>query len=104
MYYPIGLATNNVYLSHLGPKVPVKISFLSSLVTGIKTDVTNYGINNVMLSIYLDVDVTNNIIVPMLDKDISGHYEVLLASKVVMGNVPTYIGNMLESKSPIVTN
>ena len=104
MYYPLGIASNNVFINNLGPKVPVKISFLTSLVTGIKTDVSNYGINNVKVAIYLNVDVTNNIIVPLVAKSVTGHYEVLLASKIVMGTVPSYMGNILENKSPIVTN
>lgn len=104
MYYPLGIATNNVFINNLGPKVPVKISFLTSLVTGIKTDVSNYGINNVKMSIYVNVDVTNNIIVPLVSKSVTNHYEVLLASKIVMGSVPSYMGNILENKSPIVTN
>ena len=104
MYYPLGVATDNVFINNLGPKVPVKISFLTSLVTGIKTDVSNYGINNVKMSIYVNVDVTNNIIVPLVSKSVTNHYEVLLASKIVMGSVPSYMGNILENKSPIVTN
>ena len=104
MYYPLGIATDNVFINNLGPKVPVKISFLTSLVTGIKTDVSNYGINNVKMSIYVNVDVTNNIIVPLVSKSVTNHYEVLLASKIVMGSVPSYMGNILENKSPIVTN
>ena len=104
MYYPLGIATDNVFINNLGPKVPVKISFLTSLVTGIKTDVSNYGINNVKMSIYVNVDVTNNIIVPLVAKSVTNHYEVLLASKIVMGSVPSYMGNILENKSPIVTN
>ena len=104
LYYPLGIASDNIYLNNLGPKIPVKVSFLTNLITGIKTDVSNYGINNVKMSIYLSVDVTNNIIVPLVSKSISSHYEVLLGSKVIMGNVPTYMGNILENKSPIVTN
>jgi sporulation protein YunB len=104
LYYPIGLASSNLFINNLGPNVPVKVSYLSSLVTGVKTDVKNYGINNVMISIYLNVDVTNNIIVPMINKDINGHYEILLASKVVMGTVPNYLGSTLESQSPIISN
>ncbi len=56
------------------------------------------------MSIYVNVDVTNNIIVPLVSKSVTNHYEVLLASKIVMGSVPSYMGNILENKSPIVTN
>lgn len=102
--YPLGIVSNNVYLNNLGPKVPLKMSVLSNIVTGIKTDVSNYGINNVLVSAYLSVDMTSNLVVPLVAENITEHYEILLDSKVVMGNVPTYMGSAIESQSPIVSN
>ena len=45
-FYPIALAWNKVYLSNLGPKIPIKINLLSSMVSSLKTESKNYGINN----------------------------------------------------------
>lgn len=102
--YPMGIVSDNVYFNNFGPNVPIKISFLTNLVTGIKTNVNNYGINNVLVSAYLNVDVVSNIVVPLQSQNITEHYEILLASEVVMGNVPTYMGSTIESQSPIVSN
>lgn len=104
LYYPIGLASNYVYFNNLGPKIPVKIKFLSSLVTNLNTKVTNYGINNVLIEIYVDIDITDDIVVPFNSESIKKHYNILLASKVVMGKVPMYLGGNIQNSSPILQN
>ena len=104
LYYPIGLASNSIYYNNLGPKIPVRIKFLSSLVTNLNTKVSNYGINNVLVEIYVDIDIVDDIVIPFKEKNIKKHYNVLLASKVIMGKVPMYLGGTLENSSPMLQN
>ena len=104
LYYPIGLASNFIYFNNLGPKIPVRIKFLSSLVTNLKTKVTNYGINNVLIEIYVDIDIEDYIVVPFKKESVKKHYDVLLSSKVIMGKVPMYLGGTIENSSPILQN
>ncbi|MBR1417272.1 MAG: sporulation protein YunB [Bacilli bacterium] len=104
LFYPIGLASSFIYFNNLGPKVPVKIKFLSSLVTGITTKVSNYGINNVLLEIYVNVEITDNIVIPFKSESLQKKYDILLSSKVVMGNVPSYLGGTIQNSSPILQN
>ena len=104
LYYPIGLASDFIYFNNLGPKIPVKIKFLSSLVTNINTKVSNYGINNVLVEIYVDIDIEDYIVIPFKKESIKKHYSVLLSSKVIMGKVPMYLGGTIENSSPILQN
>lgn len=104
LYYPIGLASNYAYFNNLGPKIPIKIKFLSSLVTNLKTNVSNYGINNVLVEISVDIDIVDDIVIPFKDEKVLKHYNVLLSSKVVMGKVPMYLGGNIENSSPILQN
>ena len=104
LYYPIGLASSNIYFNNLGPKIPVKIKFLSSLVTNLNTKVTNYGINNVLVEIYVDIDITDDVVVPFKSESIKKHYDILLSSKIIMGKVPMYLGGNIENSSPILQN
>ena len=104
LYYPIGLASDYIYFNNLGPKIPIKIKFLSSLVTNINTKVSNYGINNVLLEIYVDIDIVDDIVIPFKKESIKKHYSVLLSSKVIMGKVPMYLGGNIENSSPILQN
>ena len=103
IYYPIMLFSNNIYLNNLGPKIPVKIKFLSSLLTNLNTKVTAYGLNNVLLEIYIDISLTDSIVIPYYQNKITKDYNILLSSKVVMGTIPSFLGTQIENSSPILS-
>jgi sporulation protein YunB len=104
LYYPLGLASNKIFLNNLGPKIPVKISFLNDLLTGLNTKVTNYGINNCLVEMYLNVTIGSTITIPATSQKINNSYNILLSAKVVMGQVPSYLGGDIENNSPILHN
>lgn len=94
--YPIGLASNNILINNLGYRIPLKLELNSNVLTGIKTKVTNYGLNNALIEIYLKVSFTSNVVYFSLDDAIKSEYEVLLASKMIMGRVPEMFNGYLE--------
>ena len=104
IYYPIGLAFNNIYVNNLGPKVPVKINYLNSVVVGLNTKVSNYGINNILVEMYLKVTMDDSIIIPTVMDNVSNTYEVLLDAKIVMGSLPSFLGTSIENSSPLVSS
>ena len=104
VYYPIGIASNNIYLNNLGPTIPVKINYLNSVVVGLKTKVSNYGINNVLVEMYLKVTMDDSIIIPLIKDKVTNTYELLLDAKVIMGSVPTLLGTTIENNSPLVSS
>lgn len=62
---PFYLKSNNIFLNNLGPKIPVLINFNETLLTNVKTKVTNYGVNNALLEIYITVELKKLIITPI---------------------------------------
>jgi len=90
---PMGIITNNVLLSNLGPKVPVKINLVGSVVSNIETKVRNYGINNAMIEIVAKVEVTEEVIIPFQTETIKITNEVPVAIKIINGTVPEYFSN-----------
>ncbi len=94
--YPIGLASNNILINNLGYRIPLKLELNSNVLTGIKTKVTNYGLNNALIEVYLKVSFTSNVVYFSLDDAIKSEYEVLLASKMIMGRVPEMFNGYLE--------
>ena len=101
--YPIGLASNNIFLNNLGFKVPIKVILDRSVLCGLITKVSNYGLNNVVISIYLNVNIYSNIISSQVEV-IHNKYEILLDSSIVMGQVPSYLNGRIESSSPIIND
>lgn len=99
---PIGIVSDKVYLANLGPRIPVKIKFVGTLLTNLKTKVQNYGINNALIELYIDVSITHEIITPVTFQNKELKYEILIGAQVINGAVPSYYGGLFETKSNIL--
>ncbi len=99
---PIGVASNAIYLNNLGPKIPVKIRFIGTMLTNLKTRVQNYGINNALIEVYIELSINNEIMTPVTYRNSELNYEILIGSQIINGTVPTYYGGLYETKSNIL--
>jgi len=98
---PMGVVSNKTYLSNLGPRIPVKIKFIGTIITNLKTKVTNYGLNNALIEVYAYIMITEEVTTPVTFKKISTEYDVLIAAKMINGRVPAFYGDSLESESSL---
>ncbi len=99
---PLFLSSENIFLNNIGPRIPVIINFNSTLLTNIKTKVTNYGLNNALLEIYVTVEIKKIIITPFCNNEDSFHYDILIGALVVNGSVPNFYGGLYEANSNIL--
>ena len=100
---PIGMVSNNAFLSNLGPKIPVRVSLNGELESCIKTRVENYGINNAVITVYVYIEVSEQILLPITSKKITIKNEIPISIKMMQGNVPNYYFNGLNTTSDIKT-
>ncbi len=100
---PIGMASDSVFLGNLGPKVPVKVSVMSNYYSTFESRIKEYGINTILIEIYLKMDISNAILLNFKETQVNKTYTVLVASKIVNGRIPEYYGNMITATSPLVT-
>ena len=103
-FVPVGLVNNNMLLDYLGFKVTCKIKFISDIDMGFKTRVTDYGMNNLLVELYLAINIKNDLMSPSTFYEFGESYEMIIASKVVMGRIPTYYGGVIEKSSSIVSS
>ena len=96
---PFGQLLNNVYFSQIGPKIPVIINLENSVFTNVSTKVTDYGLNNALLNVVLEVKLGYQIITPLQKEKKTLEYELLISSSVIEGKVPNFYGGSMESKS-----
>lgn len=96
---PMGVAAKSSYFSNLGPKIPVKIDFVGTLITNIKTKITNYGLNNALVELYAYIVITEEITTPVTFNKLSTEYDVLIAAKMINGRVPSFYGDSLNTES-----
>lgn len=99
---PFGVVTNSTFLYNLGPKIPVKLSLVGDVSTGFSTEVTEYGINNALIKLMIDIKVDTKIILPITSDQITIDCSVPIAMKVIQGNIPNYYINGFTTKSNIV--
>lgn len=101
---PIGSSFNNTLLYDIGPKIPVKISFLENVDVYVDVNVEEYGINNSLIKLYINISMEQLIEMPIDKEKNVIEYKFLLASKLVNGKVPEFYGYGLNDNSGIVNS
>ena len=87
---PFGIVTGSSFLSNIGPKIPIKIIFSKTLESEIKTEIENYGINNVLFRANLEIKVAGKVIMPVNSKMIINTSKIPIITKMIQGDIPKY--------------
>lgn len=85
---PLGTFTGINALSALGPKVNVQIMPIGSVLTSFASQFESVGINQVKHSIYIDVNITISVILPLGSQNIDFVTQVLICENIIVGKVP----------------
>lgn len=99
---PIGVITNSAFLSNLGPKIPVRLNLVGDVVTGVNSKVSEYGINNALIEVGIDVTVTSRINVPFISKEVKVSTTVPVVMKIIQGKIPNMYLDSIRNSSNIV--
>lgn len=95
---PIGVITGNTLLSNLGPKLPVKLSIAGEIESCIETEIKYYGINNALITVYANIEVSQQIYMPIATGRVVISQKIPIAIKMMQGIVPNcYFGNLNSS-------
>lgn len=100
---PAGVIFNNSLLANLGPKIPVRFSLIGDIVANIVSSVTNYGINNALIDVKMNLKLNQKVILPIATRDTCVEVSVPLSLKIVQGIVPTYYFNGFSKNSNAFT-
>ncbi|WP_010095040.1 sporulation protein YunB [Ornithinibacillus scapharcae] len=98
---PIGQATGNSILANLGPRIPVNLELVGSVRTELIEEKEPMQINNVFVSIYVQVEADVQIVVPFTTDVTTVTTKILIDKNLVMGDVPEFYGGG-EGKTPNV--
>ena len=93
---------HNNFFNNIGPNIPVKISFARELETGFTTDVTEYGINNALLKLNINIKMNINVIMPIIMDNIENDFSIPISMKVIQGQIPSYYVDGLSTNSNII--
>lgn len=100
----IGTSLNNTLLYDIGPKIPVKISFLENVDAYVDVSVEDYGINNSLIKLYINIRMEQLIEMPIDKEKTLIEYKFLVASKLVNGKVPEFYGYGISTNSGVVNS
>ena len=100
---PIGNSFEHLYFYNLGPKIPVRINFIGSVLTNLKTKVTDYGLNNALVELFVYIEFKTQIISPFDVEEVTLKYDAVIASMMIEGEVPNFYGGTIEKESSIYT-
>ncbi len=96
--------TDNPLIANLGPKIKVGLSMVRLIDGSVKTKIKTYGINSLLVELYVTFTITSAIVVPYeKEADTVNTYEVLISSKVIQGEIPSFYNGLLENKSELIT-
>ena len=98
---PLSINYNNIILSNLSPKVPIKFNIIGNVDSNINSNIKEYGINNALIEISIDIKVHMKVILPFLSENIVVNVNVPIVSKILNGNVPYYYSGSSNSNLSI---
>lgn len=90
---PSGVIFDNYLLSSLGPKIPVKISLTGEFESYVSSDIVEYGINNAMVTININIKASEQVTLPFISKKIIVENKIPIFMSIVNGTIPNYYIN-----------
>lgn len=99
---PTTIISNNVLFQNLGPKIPIKLSLTGEIESAFSTSVTEYGINNALITTNVDISVSEQILMPFTTKKITINNKIPISISIVNGKVPSYYGGTFNTTSTLL--
>lgn len=87
---PISMVFDNFLVSNLGFEIPVKYKFLGSIMGNVVSSVDEYGLNNALIKINLNIVVNAKVILPISTYNRTINIEIPMIIKAINGKVPSY--------------
>lgn len=88
---PLGLATKNVFLEHIGPQIPVTFTPIGAVKTRLETGMKEAGINMVLVTVYIYVQVDLRVIIPFATDQQTVTTRLPITEALLVGKVPDYL-------------
>ena len=92
-YIPFGSIFQNPILNNRGPKIPVRMELVGSIITSIDSKIKDYGINNSLIEVYMHIEIKERLILPTKAKEAIIINDIPISYRIIKGKVPSYYSN-----------
>ena len=99
-FVPLGQAANIPIIGNLGPKIPIRFHIIGNVQSNVETKISEFGINNAMVEVDIQLEVKVQIIVPFASKAASVEQRIPVAMGLVQGAVPHIYTNGGDGVQP----
>jgi sporulation protein YunB len=87
---PTSMVFGNALIGSLGAKIPVKYKVVGKIKGSLISSVSEYGINNALLEISLQINAESKVLIPMMTSEKKVEVKVPLIVEIIQGEVPDY--------------
>ena len=87
---PSGIVFGNSIMASIMPKIPIKLELIGNIICYINTDIKNYGINDALITIYIDVVAEEKILLPFSSTTTKIETNIPIVMKLIEGDIPSY--------------
>ena len=98
---PIGSLFHNGILINLTTSIPIRFSFIGTVSSNIVTNVKEYGFNNALIEVGIEVTIKEKITMPHSTKSIPITTNVNLTTQLIQGGVPNYNNGAFSTSSQV---
>ena len=87
---PSGIIFGNNIMSNILPKIPIKLELIGNIICYIDTDIKNYGINDALITVYINVLAEERILLPFSSTTTKVLTNIPIVMKLIEGDIPSY--------------
>lgn len=98
---PLGSLFHNALLINLTASIPIRFSFIGTVSSNIVTDVKEYGFNNALIEVGIEVTIKERITMPHSTKSIPISTKVNLTTQIIQGDIPNYYNGSFSTFSQV---
>ena len=92
----LGSIRGSSLFGNIGPTVPIKLLYMGQINCNLDIKTKEYGINNLMIEVFLVVKIKEQIVMPLSSKKKEIVIREPLSIDIVKGEIPSYYGGYLK--------
>lgn len=96
---PLLISNDGVLFQNIGPQIPIKLNFYEHAFGNIKVELVDYGINNALIKVFLEVYLEQKMYLPYKEEKLNKKFDLLISSKIINGSVPSIYGGSINKTS-----
>lgn len=92
----LGSVKGSTLFANIGPKIPIRLTFIGQVNTDVDVKVREYGINNVIIEVDVIVKVTEHASMPLTSKKKEIVVREPISIELIKGKIPDYYNGVVS--------